>query len=54
MRARPMSRGVIAMVVVALAAAGGLAFANAGDRGTNRPIAPHFVDDTAASGIDHR
>ena len=54
MRARPMSRRVIAMVVVAVAAAGGLAFANAGDRATNRPIVPHFVDDTAASGIDHR
>ena len=54
MRARPMSRRVIAMVVVAVAAAGGLAFANARDRGTNPPIAPHFVDDTAASGIDHR
>ena len=54
MRARPMSRWVIAMVVVAVAAAGGLAFANAGDRATNRPIVPHFVDDTAASGIDHR
>ena len=54
MRARPISRRVIAMVVVAVAAAGGLAFANAGDRATDRPIVPHFVDDTAASGIDHR
>jgi enediyne biosynthesis protein E4 len=54
MRARPMSRGVIAMVVVAIAAAGGLAFATAGDREASRPVAPHFVDDTAASGVDHR
>ena len=40
-------------VVAALASAGGLAFA-VGDRGTAAPVAPHFVDDTAASGIDHR
>jgi len=49
-----MSRGVIAVLVVAIAAAGGLAFATTGDREANEPVAPHFVDDTAASGIDHR
>src|SRR6187397_2253444 len=55
MRSRLRPRTVIAMVVVAVAAAaGGLAFAKAGGRTTNRPIAPHFVDDTNASGIAHR
>lgn len=53
MRARPISRRVIAMVV-AVAAAGGLAFAAAGDRGPARPVAPRFVDDTATAGIDQR
>jgi hypothetical protein len=54
MRARPISRRVIAMVVVAVAAAaGGLAFAAAGDTGPASPAAPHFVDDTASAGIDH-
>src|SRR6186713_1927847 len=54
MHARPMSRGVIAMVVVAIAAAGGLAFATAGDQAGDQPVDPQFVDDTAASGIEHR
>ena len=49
-----MSRRVIAVPAVAIVAAGGLAFAAAHNRGSNRPAVPHFVDDTAASGIDHR
>ena len=56
MRARPMSRRVIAVLVVAIAVAGGLtfAFASTGDETSSRPVAPHFVDDSEASGIDHR
>jgi hypothetical protein len=55
MRARPISRRVIATAVVAVAAAaGGLALAAAGDPGPARPVAPRFVDDTATAGIDHR
>lgn len=54
MGARPTSRRVVAMAVVAVAAAaGGIALA-AGDSGSTSPVAPHFVDDTAAAGIDHR
>jgi hypothetical protein len=53
-RAWPLSRRVTAMAAVAVGA-GGLAFAAAGDDpGSVRPVAPHFVDDTAAAGIDHR
>lgn len=52
MRALPMSRRVIALALVALVAAG-VAFAVARDTGTGRPVPPRFVDDTAASGIDH-
>jgi hypothetical protein len=45
---------VIGAAVVAIAAAGGLAFAVAGDSGSAAPVAPHFVDDTTGSGLDHR
>ena len=55
MRARPISLRMIATAVVAVgAAAGGLALAGAGDQGTTPPVAPHFVDDTASGGIEHR
>jgi hypothetical protein len=40
-------------VVAVAAAAGGLAFATAGGRGSASPEVPHFVDDTATAGIDH-
>jgi hypothetical protein len=45
---------VIGAAVVTIAAAGGLAFAVAGDAGPAAPVAPHFIDDTAAAGIDQR
>jgi hypothetical protein len=55
MRARPISRRVIATAIVAVAAAaGGIALAAAGDPGSATPVAPHFVDDTALAGVDHR
>lgn len=55
MRARPISRRLIALVLVAIAAvASGLVFAAAGDSGPTQPVTPHFVDDSAGAGIDHR
>lgn len=44
---------MVAGVAIACAA-GGLAFAVTGGPGPTEPTAPHFVDDTAAAGIDHR
>ena len=55
MGARPISRRVVATTVVAVGAAvGGLALAAAATRDRPPPVAPHFVDDTASAGIDHR
>jgi hypothetical protein len=50
-----MSRRVIMIAVIAIAAAaGGLAWAAAGDGGPDRPRAPRFTDDSPTAGVDHR
>jgi enediyne biosynthesis protein E4 len=55
-RARPLSRRAIggAIIVVATAVVGGLALAVADTGPVAAPAAPHFVEETATAGIDHR
>ena len=54
-RARPLSRRAVVAAVVAIVVIGGTSLALAAARRSDPPatVVPHFVDETAAAGVDH-